>query len=150
MTPFSRLPVMFPDPATTKRRIPCVGALVHDDAGRLLVVRRARDPGAGRWSVPGGRVEVGESDEQAVVREVLEETSLHVVVGMRVGTVQRPGPRATIYDIRDYACSLAVATPPVAGDDAAEVRWVSRGELKELDLADGLWAALVEWGMLPS
>jgi len=150
VTPFSRLLVMFPDPAATKRRIPCVGALVQDDAGRLLVVRRAREPGIGRWSVPGGRVEPGESDEQAVVREVLEETGLHVVVGLRVGTVQRPGPDATIYDIRDYACALSVTTTPVAGDDAAEVRWVSRRELRELRLSDGLWDALASWGMLPT
>jgi ADP-ribose pyrophosphatase YjhB (NUDIX family) len=126
-----------------------VGALVHDDQGRLLVVRRAREPAAGRWSVPGGRVEGDESDHQAVVREVLEETSLHVVVGMRVGTVQRRGPAGTIYDIRDYACSLSVETTPVAGDDAAEVRWVTRHELGQLELSDGLWDALSEWGMLP-
>ena len=126
-----------------------MGALVHDDDGRLLVVRRGRPPGAGQWSVPGGRVEPGETDEQAVAREVLEETGLHVVVGLRVGTVARPGEGATTYDIRDYACGLAVVTTPVAGDDAAEVRWVSRGELKALDLVDGLWDALREWGMLP-
>ena len=141
---------MCPDPGTTKRRVPCVGALVHDDDGRLLVVRRAREPGAGLWSVPGGRVEQGESDDHAVVREVLEETGLHVTVGIRVGTVQRPGPAATIYDIRDYACALAVQTTPVAGDDAAEVRWVSRRDLRELPLVQGLWEALAEWGMLPS
>jgi 8-oxo-dGTP diphosphatase len=140
---------MFPDPATAKRRVPCVGALIHDDHGRLLVVRRAREPAAGRWSVPGGRVETNESDYQALVREVLEETSLHVLVGLRVGTVQRPGPAGTIYDIRDYACSLSVATTPVAGDDAAEVRWVTRHELRSLDLSDGLWESLSEWGMLP-
>jgi 8-oxo-dGTP pyrophosphatase MutT (NUDIX family) len=94
-------------------------------------------------------VEGDESDYQAVVREVLEETSLHVVVGLRVGTVQRPGPAGTIYDIRDYACSLSVATTPVAGDDAAEVRWVTRQELRSLELSDGLWESLSEWGMLP-
>jgi len=43
-----------------------------------------------------------------------------------------------------------VTTTPVAGDDAAEVRWVSRPELRELRLADGLWAALESWGMLPT
>lgn len=140
---------MFPASSTPKRRVPCVGALVHDDDQRLLLVRRAHEPGAGRWSVPGGRLEAGESDAQAVRREALEETGLHVTVGLLVGTVARPGPDGVVFDIRDYACSLAVATPPVAGDDAAEVRWVTRSELQALDLVEGLWDALQGWGMLP-
>ncbi len=140
---------MFPGTAPAKRRIPCVGALVHDDEGRLLVVRRLHEPGSGQWSVPGGRVERGESDEQAVHREVLEETGLHVVVGLRVGTVQRPGPGGVIYDIRDYACALAVTTSPLPGSDVSAVRWVTRAELQALDLVAGLWSTLHEWGMLP-
>jgi 8-oxo-dGTP diphosphatase len=126
-----------------------VGALVHDDEGRLLVVRRGREPGRGLWSVPGGRVEPGESDAAAVEREVLEETGLHITVGVWVGTVIRDGPAGSSYDIRDYAAALAGPASPVAGDDADEVRWVSRAELATLDLVEQLWETLAGWGMLP-
>src|SRR5262245_49581335 len=54
-------------------RVPCAGAVVLDSAGRLLLVRRAREPGRGRWSLPGGRVEAGETAAAAAVREVREE-----------------------------------------------------------------------------
>jgi acetyl-CoA carboxylase carboxyl transferase subunit beta len=56
------------------------GAVIADRHGRLLLVKRARDPQRGRWSVPGGRVEPGESLEAAAVREALEETGLRIEV----------------------------------------------------------------------
>ncbi|MHB1912084.1 MAG: NUDIX domain-containing protein, partial [Acidimicrobiales bacterium] len=56
----------------------CVGAVVVDD-DRLLLIRRGHGPAAGEWSVPGGRVEAGETLAEAVVREVLEETGLEIV-----------------------------------------------------------------------
>lgn len=132
--------------------VPCVGAVVHDDTGRLLLVRRGNEPGRGLWSIPGGRVEAGEDDRAAVRREVLEETGLDVAVGAWVGTVQRRGPAGAIYDIRDYACAL-MGGRLRAGDDASAVRFVDRGELRALD-ADGevvgqLVDALRQWGVLP-
>ena len=77
-------------------RIPCVGGIVRH-GGRLLLVKRGREPARGTWSVPGGRVEAGETDEQATAREVLEETGLRVVVGELVGTVERDAPAGGVY-----------------------------------------------------
>ncbi|MGQ0846040.1 MAG: NUDIX hydrolase [Sporichthyaceae bacterium] len=130
-------------------RIPCVGAVVHDDEHRLLVIRRANAPGIGRWSLPGGRVEMGETDPQAVIREVAEETGLRVVVGALVGTVVLPGPSGVSYDVRDYACAVVggVLRP---GDDAVDARWVHRSELLELDVVPELVDTLERWGMLPA
>lgn len=131
------------------RRVPCVGAVIHDDEHRLLVIRRAHPPAAGRWSIPGGRVEADESDAEAVRREVLEETGLVVTVGMRVGTVEIPGRDGLTYDIRDYACA-PVSGALVAGDDALDARWVSRAELANLDTVRDLVETLERWGVLPT
>jgi 8-oxo-dGTP diphosphatase len=128
--------------------VPCVGAIVHDEEHRLLMIRRANPPGAGCWSLPGGRVEAGESDAEAVCREVAEETGLAVTVGIRVGTVVLPGGAGVSYDVRDYACAVTGGRLR-AGDDAAEARWVRRAELLTLDAAPGLVDTLSKWGMLP-
>ena len=58
----------------TRVRVQCVGAVITDESGRMLMILRGHEPGKGLWSIPGGRIEPGESDEQAVVREVREET----------------------------------------------------------------------------
>lgn len=131
------------------RRVPCVGAVIHDDEHRLLVVRRANPPAAGRWSIPGGKVEAGESDAQAVRREVLEETGLVVTVGMRVDTVLIPAPDGLTYDIRDYACAVVAGTL-AAGDDATDARWVTRAELLQLDTVRDLVESLERGGVLPA
>lgn len=132
--------------------IPCVGAVVLDDRGRLLLVRRGQEPGRGRWSIPGGRVEAGEADGEAVEREVAEETGLRVTVGRFVGSVRRDAPGGGTYDIRDYlATPLAAGSPePTAGDDADEARWVAPADLARLPLVDGLVEALTVWAVLPA
>jgi ADP-ribose pyrophosphatase YjhB (NUDIX family) len=120
-----------------------VGGLVHDSDGRLLLVQRANDPGAGRWSVPGGRVEPGEDDAAALVREMAEETGLTVQPGPLVGRVRR-GP----YDIGDYRCTVLGGTLR-AGSDALAARWCTATEMAELPLVEGLLDTLREWDVLP-
>ena len=123
--------------------VPCVGGLVYDDAGRLLLVRRANEPGRGRWSVPGGRVEPGEDDAAALVRELREETGLHVAPGALVGRVRRGR-----FAIADYRATVVGGTLR-AGDDALDARFVDRAEFLALPLVDGLAVTLGEWGVLP-
>jgi 8-oxo-dGTP diphosphatase len=125
----------------------CVGAVVRDAGGRLLVVRRGRPPEAGRWSLPGGRVEPGESDAAAVARELREETGLLVTVGDLVGRVERAGPHGQVYDIHDYAAEVAGGRLN-AGDDAADVRWVTAAELRALPTSSGLVEALADWRVI--
>jgi 8-oxo-dGTP diphosphatase len=131
------------------RRIPGVGAVIKDPAGRLLLIRRGHEPAAGLWSLPGGRIEPGETDQQAVVREVLEETGLSVECGRLLGAVELPGPDGTVIDVSDY---LAVVTGGelAAADDAADARWVTAAELAGLPLTDGLTGYLAAWGATPA
>ena len=128
-------------------RVPCVGAIVKDQAGRLLLIQRGHEPETGRWSLPGGRIEPGESDTQAVVRETREETGLQVTCGALVGSVERPGPRGAVLDIRDYSATVTGGTL-TAGDDAADARWVSPADLAGLPLTSGLAETLTAWGVL--
>ena len=127
--------------------IPCVGAIVADGQGRLLMIKRGHEPGAGLWSIPGGRIEPGETDAEAVAREMIEETGLTVEVGRLVGRVRRPGLNGAVIDIRDYAATVTGGTLR-AGDDAADARWVAPAELASLEITDGLIDALTGWGVL--
>jgi ADP-ribose pyrophosphatase YjhB (NUDIX family) len=122
---------------------------VHDQAGRLLLIRRGQAPAAGSWSVPGGRCRPDESPDDACVREVAEETALEVAVVRLAGRVERAAPGGGVYVIDDFVCRV-VGGALSAGDDAADARWVSRDELAALELAPGLYAALDEWGLLPA
>jgi 8-oxo-dGTP diphosphatase len=127
--------------------IGCVGAIVKDERGRLLLIKRGHEPGKGLWSLPGGRVELGESDAEALVREMREETGLAVEPGSLVGRVQRPGLGGAVLDIRDYTATVTGGTLQ-AGDDAAGARWVTATELTVMPITDGLLDALIEWGVL--
>ncbi len=126
-----------------------VGAIVVDD-DHLLMVRRGRGPAAGDWSIPGGRVETGETLAEAVVRELREETGIEGVCDAFAGWIEQ------IQDdyhhvILDFWVTLLDApgmAVPVPGDDAAEVRWVTLSDVSSLNLAEGLAEFLHDQGVI--
>lgn len=113
-----------------------VGAVVVDE-GRVVLIRRGKEPLRGRWVVPGGTVELGETLEQAVVRELKEETGLDVRPLELVTVfdrIARTGPDVTYhYVIVDFLCER-IGGRLEAGDDALEVTLASPEELSALRL----------------
>ena len=111
------------------------GAVVIDGARRVLVIRRGRAPSAGEWTLPGGRVEPGETPEEAVLRELREETGVEgtVVEPLGVVAIERTGERGERVRFAIHEFLVAPATRALtAGDDAADARWVDRTELEAL------------------
>jgi len=123
-----------------------VGAVAVAD-GALLLVRRGHEPEVGRWTLPGGRLEPGETVPEAVVREVFEETALRVECGCFVGWAERRSPDHH-FVILDFAVRVTGPQRPSAGGDAADVAWVPLVELDRVDLVTGLLAFLSAHGVL--
>ncbi len=108
------------------------GGVILDGQGRVLLVRRANPPAAGTWSLPGGRIEPGETPEQAVVREILEETDLPTRVLAPLGVVEVAG-EGMRYAIHEFLLAMQDPTLPARpGDDASEVRWVPVSDLPQV------------------
>jgi 8-oxo-dGTP diphosphatase len=128
----------------TTQLIQCVGAVIRDASGRLLLIKRGHEPGAGLWSLPGGRVEPDETDQQAVIREIAEETGLTVSCGGLLGSARLPGTGGATIEVRDYR-AVVTGGDLAAGDDAADARWVDTAEMAALRLTAGLAEFLRAW-----
>ncbi|MFB3049880.1 MAG: NUDIX hydrolase [Acidimicrobiia bacterium] len=127
--------------------IPSVGAVMIDD-GRILVVHRGRGAYAGLWAVPGGRQRRGETMQEAVRREVREETGLVVEVGdpVWIGDIIDPAdPPSYHYTVVDFT-AFAIGGELEAGDDASDARWVDLDEVRGLPLTPTMFELLTELG----
>jgi len=125
-----------PDPALRPQL--AVSAVIFRD-GKVLLVRRARSPGKGFYSLPGGRVEHGESLHEALAREVDEETGLRIdIVGLAGWREVLPGAAAGgHYVIMSFAARWA-ALEPVLNDEHDDYKWLEPGHFGDLKLTGGL------------
>lgn len=134
----SQCPVAAPSAISARRRpiLGVSGLIIADEA--ILLIKRGHAPSAGKWSLPGGKVEWGEPLRNALAREMLEETGLKVSAGELL-TVAEYIDREADGDVSYHAaiaifpCALApgeAATRTQAGDDAVEARWLPLAELK--------------------
>ena len=130
------------------RPVVAVGLVARDPAGRLLLVERGNPPHQGRWSLPGGRVEGGETIAAAATRELAEETGLEAAVGEIAGIVERIG-EGFHYLIVDLWAELADGAVPVAAGDAADARLVDLDQLPGYPLSPGLAGFLAGIGCWP-
>jgi len=132
---------LYPD-----RPIVGIGAIIMHD-GKILLEKRKNDPGKGRWSVPGGVVELGENVIQTVIREVKEETGLDVAEPEHIDVVDQitrdEGGRIKYhFVIIDYLVKLKGGMLKAASD-ADELEWVSLSEVEKYDLT-GTFRAFFE------
>lgn len=113
-----------------------VGAVLIED-GRVLLIRRGKEPLRGRWSLPGGTVEAGETLEQALEREMREETLLDVRVGPLITAFdlleRRDGQLVYHHVILDFLCER-VSGEARAGSDALALAWAAPEELPRYEL----------------
>lgn len=120
--------------------MPGVGALIFKGRA-ILLVERGGNPLKGYWSLPGGLLETGETLEEAVAREVLEETGLRVKPVEFFGIYQRimrdaKGRAEYHYLLADYICRVT-GGQLCAGDDVASVKWASRASLRDYKMTEG-------------
>ena len=118
-----------------------VGAVILDGR-RVLLVKRGGQPSAGKWSLPGGLVDLGETTVEAIAREVAEECGLRIRIAGLAGIVDRvvrddAGRVRYHYVLVDYLAYPDAGTL-VAGSDAADAQWVDVDAVERLEITDGL------------
>lgn len=122
-----------------------VGGIAVDEQSRVLLIQRGREPGRGLWTVPGGKVELGETLEQACSRELKEETGLDVVVRRHVETLDRIGTEAGDVNyhfvIVDYLVEVTGGVLHAAGD-VLDAEWLALDQVEQRPHTEGLLPVL--------
>lgn len=116
-----------------ENRTDCVGIVCFRD-DTVLLIRRANPPRAGEWSLPGGRIEPGETELQAALRELMEETGITATLGEKVAVIDADFEGFS-YRLHDYA-AVWTGGDPHGADDALEARFVPVADIGTL----GMWS----------
>lgn len=123
-------------------------AVIRENGGRFLLVQRTDPPEQGRWTLPGGRVDPGETLEQTVIREVYEETGVAIRIIKELGQLNVPDGTGGTYEIHVFLAQW-ISGEAVAGDDAANVGWFRPNELGGMTLTTDLLGYLTRYGVYP-
>jgi ADP-ribose pyrophosphatase YjhB (NUDIX family) len=130
-----------------ERPVVGIGGVIIDEQGRVLLIRRGSEPLRGHWSIPGGTLEIGESLQQGVARELLEETGLEVRVLDVIEVFDRIFPSEPVaqgdpargpkfhYVIVDYLCER-ISGEAQAGSDVTDVAFATEEELEKFHLTE--------------
>ena len=102
------------------KRTDCVGVICFKD-DQVLLIRRKNPPRAGEWSLPGGRIEIGESEEAAALRELIEETGVRATLGPKVEVIDADFEGFS-YRLHDFVATWMQGVP-VGADDALEAQF---------------------------
>lgn len=116
-----------------------VGGIVFNNQKQVLMIQRNQPPAMGLWSVPGGKLEAGESLADACKREIKEETGLDVAVKNIVAVVERR-IESFHYVVIDFLAHRVgdENAMPIAQSDVTEAKWISLENIEDYDLVDGL------------
>jgi len=133
----TNLTTLDPEHARPLKPIACVGIICFRGE-EVLLIRRGTAPRKGEWSIPGGRIEVGETEPSAALRELFEETSITATLGPKVEIIDAVF-EGKAYTLHDYVATY-VSGKVISGDDAAHAEFVSPDRLAAL----GMWPKTLE------
>ncbi|MCA1839536.1 MAG: NUDIX hydrolase [Actinobacteria bacterium] len=119
-----------------------VGAVICEQS-KVLLILRGRDPYLGHWSLPGGGLEFGETVEQAIVREVREETNLVVEPQGLAWIFESIDPGGSYHFVIIDHFARIVSGEPKSGDDASDIGWFSAEQIRAVPTTPGLFDLLL-------